>query len=305
MKSVSPRHLLRRLLGATAQSQSKEEPVSTPELPFSDAKAYVEKAAKPTSSTDDTKFIISCAARTGSTMLVHLLRANPNILCHGEVYGGETLGSIWGKYRQLREEDENFDRALHRMAEGGPEDFLNSVVFDNQGRQAVGFKYKTDESLGEWRDTITKFVAADRDIKVIHLIRKDLLDQFISHHVVTSQTSVTFAHKAEDIPEAQPFTVEPDYVLDYLKDVQAREEQSLEVYQGHELYTVSYEDLVAEKQEVHNGLQEFLGLTPSQLHTTTKKLIPDNKVLLINRDEVMRHLQENGFGDRIGHVCCD
>ena len=302
MKSVSPRHLLRRLFGASSQSLSEQEPAAPQELSFSDAKAYVEEVAQPTTSPDDTKFIISCAARTGSTMLVHLLRANTNILCHGEVYGGETLGSLWGKYRQLREEDANFDRALHRMAEGGPEDFLNSVVFDNQGRKAVGFKYKTDESLGEWRDTVTPLVAGDRDIKVIHLIRKDLLDQFISHHVVTSQTRVTFAHKAEDIPQAQPFTVEPDYVLDYLKDVRAREEESLEVYQGHELYTVYYEDLVAEKQAVHNGLQEFLGLTPSKLHTTTKKLIPDNKVLLINRDEVMGHLQENGFGDRIGPI---
>lgn len=305
MKSVSPYHLLRRLFSASCQRLSKQEPVpeQEPPQPYSDAKAYVEEVAQPTTSPDDTKFIISCAARTGSTMLVHLLRANTNILCHGEVYGGETLGSIWGKYRQLREEDENFDLALHDMAKTEPADFINKVLFDNQGRKAVGFKYKTDESLGEWRDTVTTLIAANRDIKVIHLIRKDLLDQFISHHVVTSQTRVTFAHKAEDIPEAQPFTVEPDYVLDYLKDVKAREEESLEVYQGHELYTVSYEDLVAEKPEVHNGLQEFLGLTPSKLHTTTKKLLPDNKMLLVNRDEIMRHLQENGFGDRIGHIC--
>lgn len=124
MKSVSPRHLLRRLFGASSQSLSEREPAAPQELSFSDAKAYVEEVAQPTTSPDDTKFIISCAARTGSTMLVHLLRANTNILCHGEVYGGETLGSLWGKYRQLREEDANFDRALHRMAEGGPEDFL-------------------------------------------------------------------------------------------------------------------------------------------------------------------------------------
>jgi len=33
------------------------------------------------------RFIILCAARTGSTMLRHLLNSHPDACCHGEVMG--------------------------------------------------------------------------------------------------------------------------------------------------------------------------------------------------------------------------
>lgn len=35
-----------------------------------------------------TRFVVVCAARTGSTMLCHMLNSHPSILCHGEVLGG-------------------------------------------------------------------------------------------------------------------------------------------------------------------------------------------------------------------------
>ena len=53
----------------------------------------------------NTKFIISCPARSGSTMLLHLLRSNPASLCHGEVFGGERLGHVSGRYAVRRREE--------------------------------------------------------------------------------------------------------------------------------------------------------------------------------------------------------
>ncbi len=38
------------------------------------------------------RFMIACAARTGSTMLVRTLRTHPALLVHGEVWGDRMVG---------------------------------------------------------------------------------------------------------------------------------------------------------------------------------------------------------------------
>ena len=38
------------------------------------------------------RFMIACAARTGSTMLVRTLRSHPALVMHGEVWGERMVG---------------------------------------------------------------------------------------------------------------------------------------------------------------------------------------------------------------------
>ena len=77
----------------------------------------------------DSSFIISCAARTGSTMLVHMLRSNPEIMCHGEVFNYRNIGGLMGSYNSLRESAEH-DKALLDLYRKDPNTFLYKVVFD-------------------------------------------------------------------------------------------------------------------------------------------------------------------------------
>ncbi len=37
-------------------------------------------------------------------MLVHILRSNPEIMCHGEVFNYRNIGGLMGSYNSLRED---------------------------------------------------------------------------------------------------------------------------------------------------------------------------------------------------------
>ena len=63
----------------------------------------------------DDKFLINCSARTGSTLLVHLLNSHPDAICHGEPFGPEVVGNIAGRYRAARQADPEAERVVQQM----------------------------------------------------------------------------------------------------------------------------------------------------------------------------------------------
>jgi LPS sulfotransferase NodH len=245
------------------------------------------------------KFIVSCAARTGSTMLVHLLRSNPAILCHGEVFDTDSIGHLVAHYARLRRADPYADAQLFAYRSAHPEAFLYDIVFDLQGsgRRVVGFKFKTDEAFDPAFADVAEVIRRDVDIKVIHLRRRNLLDQYVSHQVVLNQTGVTLLQN-DDVPEVSPFTVDVEHLLAYVRDVIDREQRALDVYSGHRGFGVDYEDLVAGIPEVCERMQAFLDVKPVAMTTPTKKILQDNLALVQNLDEVLSALREHGFGER-------
>ena len=166
----------------------------------------------------DSKFIISCAARTGSTYLVHLLRSNPQILCHGEVIDLTNVGALIGAYGKKRREIEGYEAALNEELRQQPQRFIYSAIYDSQGYQVSGFKYKTDESLSSKYNVYTDIIVKDKDIKVIHLKRRSLLDQYISHQVVLHQTGVTLLYD-DDKPEIKPLQCDIDHIHQYFNKI--------------------------------------------------------------------------------------
>lgn len=247
----------------------------------------------------DDKFIVSCPARSGSTMLVHLLRSNPAVICHGEVFGGDRIGNLAGTYGPLRRAHPELDESLMAFRQARPETFLYDVVFNPQGRKAVGFKFKTDEAFDPAYRDIQDLVLADRDIKVIHLSRRNLLDQYVSHEVVLRQTGVTLLREGEERPEVEPFDVDIRQAVAYILDVLDREEQALDAYRGHRAIRVSYDDLVQADHPVHGELQAFLGIPHKPLSTPTRKILASNASLVRNLDDVRNVLRLMGLQDRI------
>lgn len=234
----------------------------------------------------DNMFVISCAARTGSTMLVHMLRANPRIICHGEVYAGDAIGALTVNYR-IKRQDSELDSKLLRHYKEAPELFFYKYVYDLQGRLAAGFKFKTDELFHPNYATVAKLLGEDKDIKVIHLYRNDLVAQYISHQVVLNQNGLTLISKNETRPQLSEFGVELNHFRDYVADVFHREQSSLDFYSEHRGYCISYEDAVCESEPVLNALQEFIGVPPTKLKKGTEKIIEQElKDLVTNLAEV-------------------
>lgn len=246
----------------------------------------------------DSKFLISCAARTGSTFLLHLLRSNPDVLAHGEVLNIDEVGAMLGTYATKRRQVEGYELALHDQMMRYPDRFIQACIFDAQGYHVVGFKYKTDEAFQPQYRPFTKALLTDTDIKVIHLRRRDLLAQYVSHQVVLNQTSTTLVHRRSKLPRIEPFACDPRHAVDYFHDVTDREKRAVTAYQNHRSIQVDYEDMVDDRKD-HARIQRFLDVPVRRLSSPTKKIIKDSRALVTNLEEAVSVLEEAGFADRL------
>lgn len=247
----------------------------------------------------DTKFIISSAARTGSTFFLTLLRSHPDIMVHGEALTiTDRPGMVWGTYHPKRT-DPDYDAALGREMRAHPERFIQGILFDSQDRKIAGFKFKTEEAFDPAYKAYSDVIFGDTDIKVIHLNRRNILEQYISHMVVLNQTKVFLIHDERDRPEIKPFEADVAHAVAYCRDVVDREKRSYEVYSRHRSIAVEYENLIAEDSDHRAAALDFLGAPRRPLTTGTKKIIRNSQALVTNIDRVLAGLRDAGFEDRV------
>ena len=247
---------------------------------------------------ENIRYLISCPARTGSTYLVHLLRSNPQLICHDEALSLDELGGFSGIYARKIREIPGFEELLFKELHSNPGKFIRSRIFDSQGGFTVGFKYKTDESMSPRYQRYTKILTGDKYIKIVHLSRRNILDQFISHQVVLNQTGVTLLHKGDDIPKVERFSSDVSYVLRYFKDVIEREQLAVSMYRGHGQFSIDYEDILDKDSRQLSELQTFLSVEEVTLSCEVIKILVDGQSLLVNRDEIMNALRVAGYEGR-------
>lgn len=235
--------------------------------------------------TAPTRFVLSCAARTGSTMLEYMLRSHPDVLMHGEVFHVDHIGTLDGRYDNVE-----FDAAHNaRLWQQRVEDltgFLRDVVWDPQGSRVVGFKFKTDEAFEpEWAD-VAAAIATDNSAAIIHLRRRDLLAQYISHEAVLRHSGPMMSKDREAVVE--PFAIDVEAALRYAEQVRARDRRALELYAGHRSMIVEYERLNTD------AICAFLGIRPMPLTTSTVRLIRDHSAVVTNYRTASRVMRRHG-----------
>ena len=205
-------------------------------------------------------------------MLVHMLRSNPKVICHGEVFNGSKIGALTVGYRVKRENIECEIKLLDCYL-NEPHIFFYKYIYDLQGRLAAGFKFKTDELFNSSYSHVAQILAKDTDVKIVHLYREDLIGQYVSHQVVLKQTGVTLVVSGEEKPEVSSFKVNVGHFKTYVEDVFRREDASLNFYSKHRSFVISYEQAVNDNEKVLKELQEFIGVPPIQLKKSTEKII--------------------------------
>ena len=226
-------------------------------------------------------------------MLVHMLRSNPEIMCHGEVFDYRNIGGLMGAYNLLRESPKH-DKALLDLYRTDPSTFLYKIVFDSQDKRIAGFKIKTDEIFRRPYKRLRELLRNDTDIKVLHLYRADLVAQFVSLKVVHDQTGVTLIHSDEERPNVKPFNADVREFQAFLKDVFRREQKSLQLYGAHRSFTISYEEAVETDTAKLQNMQVFLGVNPKPLETTTLKILNHPTLeLLLNYQEIEEVYQDS------------
>jgi LPS sulfotransferase NodH len=244
----------------------------------------------------DNIYIITCPARSGSTMLVQLLRSHPEICSHSEVFTPDGITGITGTYLRKSREQAGFLERLSRERDRNPIKFLYKIVLDLQGKKVVGFKLKHDELVLPQFKALRDEIANDLDFRVIHLRRENLLRRFLSHYVANQLTRITLAVSGQPVPKVPPVQLDP---LECERDFETtlkRDQEFRELFSRHRSFSLSYEQMVARDPEKIVALLEFLGVSPRELTTTTKKLGNDDlRSAIINFDELRSYFEPSRF----------
>ena len=239
------------------------------------------------------KFMISCTARSGSSMLSTLLNSHPRLLCHGEILAAPHESA--GPYHELRKQGADIDDWLRKYRQEHPGAYLYDVCFNPAGHQCVGFKFKLEESLAEAYKHFRDLLVADTDVKIIHLQRKNILDKYISLQM-TKQSGVFSIRSSKQRPKLQPFVIDiPDFIA-YVREDRQRYDAAIELFGNHRCLDVTYEELCESRPEALARIQDFLGLPQANLATMMVKVIKKNTDLVLNLDEVREALAAENAG---------
>lgn len=241
-------------------------------------------------------FMITCPARSGSTMLVHLLRSHPEICAHDEVFSPDKVKGITGTYLQQSKEDPGYIDRLSAQRFRDPIKFLYQVILDPQGKKMVGFKLKHDELVLPGYKVLRDEIASNASLRIIHLRRDNLLRRYLSHYIAMHVTHVTLAVGEQPIPELSPLRLEPAACEKDFETILAREKEFAALFAGHPGFSISYEEMVARDPGKLAGLLDFLGVSQRELTTPTRKLGRDDlRVMITNFDELRDYFSKTRF----------
>ncbi len=241
-------------------------------------------------------YMIACAARTGSTMLVRLLRSHPQLISHGEVWGGDAMVGMDGHLAISCAEQPGFQQALEALRFQRPERVLYKHFFDARGAQACGFKLKYDELVQPRWHEVRRLVESDTDIGIVFLHRDDLLKRYLSHQIVLRQTGVTNVPKGGQLPRIEPFEVDIDDCITDIAETRRRRREFEVAFSAHRCLHLHYEALAADPQGQCDRVFDFLGLPSAPVELATEKLVRDPpERLVLNHGALVAALQEAGL----------
>lgn len=238
--------------------------------------------------------MVLCAARTGSTLLVHLLRSHPSVMCYGELFSPGQVTGAAGVHRGRARQDPGYLRALTAHRDDDPVRFLYKIAFDPQGHDSVGFKVKYDELVLPSHRRLLRALRRDRDIRVVLLRRRNLFERYVSWYTVNEVTHQTLAVGDDEVAEAPPVSLDPVKVELDMRETTQRQARFAQMFSDHRTFGITYEEL--HDESAHGALLEFLGVAPAPLNSPTKKLQRRTmEQAVANFDELKDHFEGTPF----------
>lgn len=255
------------------------------------------------------RHVILTLGRSGSNTLANLLNQHPDMLNIGEVLGP------WNSVRKLRDrfglyKDDtgayldaltrrsalirmmSFTRSIRRLARLKPGEVkpLHRV-------RTLGFKefatLMVEHGQRDW--------LRDRpDVKVIGLVRDDIVDRLVSWQVL-EQTGVVLT-RGEAKTERQSFEIDPAAILGLLETIDRENRllvEMLEELPSERVRILRYGDFYRsedQRREMLDAVFAFLGLRPWETEIRMKKIVSVPPAQLIdNRDACSEALRGTRF----------
>lgn len=196
-----------------------------------------------------TPFVILCEPRTGSTLLHTYLNYHPRIKSYGEV---------------LREKVEQGLSISHQP--------LSTYVFRPHAPPIRGVGLKIFYSFFQHPSFQEAFqeVLERKDIKIIHLIREDVLQQYVSLLMARRTRQWSAARSGSDKRDNKLY-IDCNDLRNFVVDHYQKQHLFNRLFQQHKVLTITYEQLKEEAVGVLSEVQKFLGVKPRKLLSLLQK----------------------------------
>ena len=239
------------------------------------------------------RFLITCVARTGSTMLVHSLRYHDDVCCHGEVFGPGSQAMLFG----IKAGDKPpWVETLTALRDADPVAFLRDFVFCAGSRAAVGVKLKHEELQLPQHKEVRGALVEDRDVRVLHLTRDNLLKRFVSQVMAVKVNKIFNTTSRKEVPPLRTIQLSPRECREDFEHTASREAEVRQWFAGHPILELKYEHMVADYAGEMARVQNFLGVPIRGLETKTQKMTSDDLWKVIeNYEELSRHFRGTPF----------
>ena len=268
--------------------------------------------------TDYRPFILLCDTRTGSTMLSSFLSSHPHALMFAELFRADLFDHAPFDRPGFRRRSRDPDVVERRRTD--PVAFLERDVFTTYpaAMNAVGFKLIYSHGRSErmwWDDPDDDFrwnpgrrvwweaesdlwahLKQRTDVAVVHLTRENLLRRVLSS-VMAKQTGRWGAGVTGGVADAQDerpaVRIDPELCRSEFEVYTRKVDEANDWFADHDVLSLTYEGVLADRTAKLRRLQTFLGLEPLPLQTQTQK--QEKRPLheaIANYDELRRHFED-------------
>lgn len=213
-------------------------------------------------SKDYQKFIIITYARTGSNLLMSYLDSHKMLEARGELFRdirGSNSRDVWNNFFSKKSKNIKF----------------------------AGFKLFYTHPFHTDDKAVWDIIANDKDIRIIHLVRKNKIRTYLSGEIAKKTDRWTRKGNNSITLDEKRIEIDFDNFFGRLDDIDKYENRTREDYKNHQFIEICYEDLVSNKDKTLNKVYNFLGVTTkSAAKSNYKKQNSESlKELIMNFDQ--------------------
>jgi len=229
-------------------------------------------------------FIIWFNERSGSTHLVSLLNSHSKIACFHEIfYAGEGSAKSDVFQKSTASKVDNFLDDFFSYQWGVSQ--LNIVKHIEEGKhnedknpKAVGFKLKYNQ-VKKYPQILDCLFRKKNRIKVIHLVRKNLLSTLVSSAMIPKLFPLlgrANLRKNLSIDEvARSVTLNPNTLLKDLQELEIKIIENRKIFADLDTIEINYESLVNFEIDTCSRVLKFLGVNENEiLISEFQKIMP-------------------------------
>ncbi|OAI46085.1 hypothetical protein AYO44_11930 [Planctomycetaceae bacterium SCGC AG-212-F19] len=219
------------------------------------------------------RFVLLCSPRSGSNLVALALKAHPAVVMRGELFH-----PVEAERKAWQEASAEFPFPLDDYYRDGadPVAFLDKHVYGRPspaGMTTAGFKLfythlRDRATVGFW-----DWLVANRDIHIIHLHRKHLLEAFVSYAIANrTHEWAQLATAPVSTSAPPPLTIDLEQLKRYIDETTAYCAQMEATFASHPLLTIEYHaDVCARFEDTMARIEKLLGIASMPLPQRLRK----------------------------------